>query len=110
MVTPHSWPSGHKAGLACAAIGAVGFLVTVLIHWRSGSGFTDLPDLWTTVPIFAAAAVPAIACVIRREGAYWLPLAGMTLALCSVFLGWAIALLAIALVAVIVAFVLPEVL
>ena len=51
---------------------------------------TRIPDARVTTPFLVAALVAALIALIRREGAYALPVAGVALAGAAMVMGWAV--------------------
>ncbi len=56
-----SWVRAHLAGLIAFTIGVVALAVASWLQFAGDREITEVPDLWVTIPLMAAAVVAAIA-------------------------------------------------
>src|SRR5688500_15003343 len=106
---PKGWFLQQPAAVVCLALGAIS-IVTAAIFVMSGTGlFDQVPDLRVMLPLWRLSAVMCAVSVIRRERSDGLVLAGMILASSSLLLGWVLALVAVAAVALVIIHILSEV-
>jgi hypothetical protein len=84
------WLKAHATGLACVVIGLVAVAVASALYFGGGGDQPRIPDFRVTTPFLVVALALAIASVVRREGAWALPVFGVGLAACAMVLGWAI--------------------
>ena len=106
---PKSWAARHAVGLATAAVGALSIAVTSIVHFGHGQRLSVLPPLRLTIPFVVVAVGLAAYSLVRREGAWWLPLIGVALSTCAIALGWVVALAVIIGVTVLVIVVMSQV-
>ena len=78
-----NWAIRHLAGLIALGIGGLGLLVVGLVQ----DPFWATSDWRISTPFLVAATIAAAISLIRREGAWALPLCGVALALATLFLG-----------------------
>ncbi|HWO23256.1 MAG TPA: hypothetical protein VNO30_31155 [Kofleriaceae bacterium] len=79
------WHRARKAGALALGLGALSFVIAAVVHGELSS----MPDLWLTVPGFAATAIASAASVARREPrAVFLWALGLGLAGAAIVLGW----------------------
>jgi len=84
------WLRAHALGLACVAVGLIAVAVASVLYFGGGGDAPRIPDVRLTMPFLVVALGLAVAAVVRREGAWALPLAGIGLAACAMVLGWAV--------------------
>src|SRR5688572_12501038 len=97
---PKAWFREQPAAVVCLAVGAVAVAVAAIFVMQGHGLFEELPDLRVMLPLWLASAVAGAASVLRKERSYGLVLAGVSLASASLLLGWVLALVAVAAVAV----------
>jgi hypothetical protein len=91
------WVRTHLAGLIACGLGLAAVGVAALLLFGTGDDdVTKIPDYRFTTPLLIATLAAAITSLVRREGAYALPLIGVGLAACAMVLGWALVLAVIA--------------
>jgi hypothetical protein len=79
------WLAARKAAAAALALGALSFLIALVVH----GDLSSMPDRRLTVPGLAATAIAAGVSLARREPrGYWLWGIGLGLAGAAVVLGW----------------------
>lgn len=84
---PHggaAWLRARPLGLAALVLGLVSFAVVAVVQrplWST-------PDACLSVPGFVAAAIAALASIVRRERAHTLWLIGLGAAGAALVLGW----------------------
>ena len=105
---PKSWFKDQPAAVVCLGLGAVAIVVASIFVMAGQGQFEELPDLRVMLPLWIACAACGAASVIRREKSYALVLAGVSLASASLLLGWVLALVAVAAVALVIIHVLGE--
>jgi hypothetical protein len=88
----------HLAGLVALGLGGVGFLVVALAQDQLWSD----PDYRIAVPFLVATLGAAVASIVRREGMWAIPMAGVGLAAAAMVLGWFVVLAAVVLATVVV--------
>jgi hypothetical protein len=96
------WVKAHAAGLLCVAIGLVGVAVASGLYFGGGGDAPRIPDFRWTTPALVVSLALAVAAVVRREGAWALPIAGVGLAAAAMVLGWAIVVGVIVLITIFV--------
>ena len=106
---PRGWFREQPAAVVCLALGGVAIVVASLFVMAGTGLFEELPDLRVMLPLWIAAAIAGAASVLRKERSYGLVLAGVALASASLLLGWVLALVAVAAVALVIIHILGEI-
>jgi hypothetical protein len=105
---PKRWFKDQPAAVLCLALGALAIVVASIFVMAGQGLFAELPDLRVMLPMWIACAGCGAASVLRKERSYALVLAGVALASASLLLGWVLALVAVAAVALVIIHVLGE--
>jgi hypothetical protein len=105
---PADWMRGHAAGLAAAVLGLAAVAVASLLYFGDDDQVTRIPDVRVTTPFLIATIVAALVSVVRREGMWALPIAGISLSAAAMVLGWAIVVGIIAVVTAAIILVMQE--
>lgn len=100
--TVMDWVRKHGAGLVCVALGSIAIVIGSLGYLAAGEEIARIPDVRLTAPLLVAACAAAVASLVRREGAYALPVSGVAMAGAAMVLGWVIVVGIIALAAALV--------
>lgn len=86
------WLRAHALSVACCALGAIALVLTTGVHLSTGAAFfSDLPELWLTVPLLLATLGLATGALVRRERGLKFWAVGITCAASAVVLGWVVA-------------------
>jgi hypothetical protein len=104
-----SWFHAQPAAVICLAIGALAVVVAAIYTMQGDGLFEELPDLRVVLPLWFASAGAGAASVLRKERSYALVLAGVALASASLLLGWVLALVAVAAIALVIIHVIAEI-
>ena len=105
---PKSWFKDQPAAVVCLALGAIAIAVATIFVMQGQGLFEELPDLRVMLPLWLLCAAAGGASVLRKERSYALVLSGVALASASLLLGWVLALVAVAAVALVIIHVLGE--
>lgn len=106
---PKSWLREQPAAALCLAFGGIAVIVAAIFVMQGQGLFEELPDLRVMLPLWIVSALAGAASVLRKERSYGLVLAGVALASASLLLGWVLALVAVAAVALVIIHVLGEI-
>jgi hypothetical protein len=93
-----NWFAHHAVGLIALLIGMVGFIIVAVNQDK----FWAQPDLRIATPFLVVAVVAAVVSMARKEGAIYLPLLGVGLAVSAMVLGFVIVFGAVVLVTALV--------
>ena len=105
---PKGWFQRQPAAVLCLGFGALAIVAASILVMAGEGLFEQLPDLRVVLPLWIACAACGAASVVRREKSYALVLSGVSLASASLLLGWVLALVAVAAIALVIIHVLGE--
>jgi peptidoglycan/LPS O-acetylase OafA/YrhL len=104
---PSGWALRHAAGLVCAVLGLAAIAVASILCF-GGDEIQRIPDVRVSMPFLVGVLAAAIVSLVRREGAYALPIGGVALAGAAMVLGWALVVGVIAVITAVIILVMQE--
>ena len=105
-----NWVRSHATGLTTFVVGLAALTTTAAVHFGGDGELAKIPDIRLTIPFLVATLTFFVAALVRREGAYALPITGLALAVSACVIGWALVLGVVAAATALAVLLLSEVL